>query len=399
MTSLAALMEALSFATDKVKAVEVEITAAEADDTTSEELATKLENARKDQSATKESLLELLMAQHKETKNTVGEISGGPGESELDSNRQPIATRTRGETTLISARLSAPKEYKYGNNFTNWCSRFKQYVETCRLRKEDAYGLLLNNVDDRTLDKLESAAERLTPKQKRDPDLFIPIFELTMYPRSEIRALRQQLTSGQLAQDSDEDIDTFASRIRSLAKRAYSEPVIREEQCLSAFLNGMKDEKLYDKVIAVQGAEDDFNLAVESAIKFEKLRRSRSTHGRTAEQLDVLRVAGSQHNPVSADQARDNRGMHYSGGGRSGQNDTYRNRDNGYNNYSRSHSRGRYSPNDGDNRRRNRPNNGLCYRCDLPGHIAAFCPSRPNALNANRVGSSDQTTGPRQTQQ
>ena len=83
-----------------------------------------------------------------------------------------------------------------------------------------------------------------------------------------------------------EDVDTYASRILSLAKRTYSDPSERHEPCLNTFLCGIRDVTLYDKVISVPCAEDSFELAVESARKFETMRRS--TRNRTREQIDVL---------------------------------------------------------------------------------------------------------------
>ena len=82
-----------------------------------------------------------------------------------------------------------------------------------------------------------------------------------------------------------EDVDTYASRILSLAKRTYSDPSERHEPCLNTFLCGIRDVTLYDKVISVPCAEDSFELAVESARKFETMRRS--TRNRTREQIDV----------------------------------------------------------------------------------------------------------------
>ena len=52
-----------------------------------------------------------------------------------------------------------------------------------RSTSNDAIELLFNSVDDRTLEKLESVADRLTDKQKQDPDTFMPIFEQAMYPK------------------------------------------------------------------------------------------------------------------------------------------------------------------------------------------------------------------------
>ena len=109
------------------------------------------------------------------------------------------------------------------------------------------------------------------------------------------------MDTGQLVQEEDEDVDTYASRIRSPAKRAYSDPSERHEPCLNTFLCGIRDVTLYDKVISVPCAEDSFELSVESARKFETMRRS--TRNRTPEQMDVLRT----YRVSSANDNNDNR--------------------------------------------------------------------------------------------
>jgi hypothetical protein len=304
----------------------------------------------------------------------------------------------------MTARIAPPKEYRHGENFSTWCSRFRRYLKIGKIDNTSVCELLLNNVDDRTLEKLEPVADKLKRVEKRDPAVFIPIFEQAMYPKSEIRALRQQLTNGKLVQEESEDIDCFASRIRSIANKAYSDPADREEPCLNAILNGMKDDTLYDKVVAVPGAEDNFELAVNSARKFEKMRRTRTTPSTgmsSNELLSVLKVSRDAPNntvttPNGERSDQRNSTSHQNYGSQPRYN--YRNYNTG----------GRDAPNDNricyscsqpghiarfcTERSLNTNGNRICYACNQPGHIARFCTDR---LNSNGpVGTSNQTTGP-----
>ena len=325
--------------------------------------------------------------------------------TETKQDRDSVLDQTlKSSSTSLTARIVPPKEYKYGENFTTWCSRFRRYLKIGNITNSNLCEILLNNVDDRTLEKLEPVAENLKRTERRNPDLFIPIFEQAMYPKSEIRAWRQQLTNGQLVQNADEDVDSFASKIRSLAKKAYSDPVERKEPCLNAFLNGMRDLTLYDKVVAVPGAEEDFELAVDSARKFEKMRRTRndSTVNGSSSELSVYRVeevAESREEQTSTQEYNRPWNASYNRSRSQG----HRLDRGGHQNRRQSNDshtdRGRDSPQsryNTYNRRRDsqRRETRTCYRCDVVGHIAVNCPTNP--LNSNRAGSSSHPAGPQQ---
>jgi hypothetical protein len=364
------LMEAWKVASVKFATIKADIESKDAENAAAEveELKKSLTAAEQDEDATKTTLFDEL-SKRKAAEPDVDQPTTS-GESSKHSEAHTTEDSSRDDTRL-TARMVAPKEYKHGENFTTWCSRFKRYYRASRLRRRDAFELLLNSVDDRTLEKIEPVADKLTTEEAREPDLFIPIFEQAIYPKSDIRSLRQQLTNGNLWQEEDEDVDTFASRIRSLAKRAYSKPAERHEPCLNAFLNGMKDPLLFDKVVSVPGAEDDFELAVESARKFEKLRRP--NRHRTSE-LDVLRVSENQ-----------NRGGSPQEGAEASQRHTYR------------HDRRMQREDSRNDNRRSRQGQRSetrkCYLCQEKGHIVANCPLNP--LNPNRAGN-NQNVGPQQ---
>ena len=399
MDEITVLMNAWKVAADKVTSIKAEIATkqqegAEAADIQS--LQDTLTNAQTDENSTKTTLFDELAkrSSHSSPDQSTATVVSPSTQQAPATDRETVSSgRIFGDQeTRISARMTAPKEYKHGEDFTTWCSRFRRYLRTSRIHRNDAFDLLLNNVDDRTLDKLEPVAERLGTDERRDPDLFIPIFEQIIYPKSDIRALRQKLTSGNTVQEDDEDIDAFAARIRSLAKRAYSNPSERHEPCLNAFLNGMKDEMLFDKVVSVPGAEDNFDLAVESATKFEKLRRT--TRSKTSE-LDVLRISNSSTDQTTGDDFREdrNRSVDRTPDRREqGPRDNFRHHNYRQNNRRfQGNSRGRGSGASRGGQRQG--GNRQCFLCHERGHIVSECPINP--LNGNRAGRS-QNVGPEQ---
>ena len=424
------LMEKLRITSCRIEEITSAISTC-SDDPRRDELTTELTTLQATERSTKTSLFDAWSktATVGDQPTATASHSHTTASHEQTPTAHPIAVDNRPtHSTRLTARLTAPKEYKYGENFTTWSSRIKRYFRTTHISSNDAIELLLNSVDDRTLEKLAPVADKLTDKQKQDPDSFMPIFEQAMYPKSEIRALRQQLTGGQIVQEEDEDVDTYASRIRSLAKRAYSDPSERQEPCLNTFLCGIRDVTLYDKVISVPCAEDSFELAVESARKFETMRRS--TRNITPEQIDVLRTyrvssandnndnrntetdntntnsdrLGQQDIPVDADRVHNNNSP-------ARQNNQYQPRrgnysyrgidrhvhtDRGHNNNSSARQNNQYQPRRGNYsyRGNNRRDTWTCHLCQEQGHIVRFCPQLPAALNFLRAGNSN--AGPTQ---
>ena len=276
---------------------------------------------------------------------------------------------------IKTVRLVDPKEYKHGNNFAQWCSRFRRDLKIGRIDKGTAIETFLNSLDDRTAEKLEPVADRMTEEERRDPELFIGKFEQTMFPQAEIRSLRQQLTNGSLKQEHGEDIDSFAARIRNISHRAYPDTATRAEPSLNALLNGMHDD-LYERIISSTEAQQDFEAAVTTAMTYEKMRRLR-------EPARVLRMTQGQNETND----RDRRAID--------QNEGWRNGDR------------RNSQNRGTRREQDWRHTRICWNCDKEGHIARFCREQHSfnsqrafnshqSLNSNRAGRSGERSGPRQ---
>lgn len=267
-------------------------------------------------------------------------------------------------STRYTAKINQLKEYRYGQNFTIWGKRFRRYLKYTRTPQQDALDMLLSNVDDKTTELLESVEAKMTDSQRSDPDLFIPLLEQAIYPAGEIRGLRAELLGGDLVQKDDETIDDFASRVRSLGNRAYHNADDREEPCLHAFLRGIREESLYNMVIAAPGTDDNFEAAVIEARKFEKLRRRKKQTESTDSACDVFQLSATQHvAPRIADQEPQ---------------ETYKRpiHESRFNKYNDRSDKTTYS-------------GKQCYRCQLRGHIARLCTApAPVPLNLTRAGDS-----------
>ena len=398
------LMHALKIATEKVQTLQKEIadqTTAGADDVAIlEPLRQQLEAARKDASTTQSSLFDE-WSKMQVPVNTITVQDNRKTEGTSSHSHSKLIPEDDFQETPITARGTHIREYKNGEDFTTWCSRFKRYLRSNRLRRKDAHDLLLSLVDDRTLEKLEPVAEKLSPEEQRDPELFIPLFEEAIYPKTDVRALRQELTGSDMRQGNNEDVESFASRVRNFGKRAYGSATERHEPCLNAFLHGLKDRSLYQEVVKDSRAQDDFELAAKLAASLDKLQRS--TNHRHNEQYDVLRLERST--PGNRDRnTYDDRNNNSSADSQQESNDnrSYRrqNNDHGRHNYeqnnyrrnSNGNSRGR-TYNTNATRPNNRRENRTCFLCHKRGHVVANCFQNP--LNLNRAGNS-QGTGPNQ---
>ena len=145
---------------------------------------------------------------------------------------------------------------------------------------------------------------------------------------------------------------------------------------------------LYDKVISVPGAEDSFELIVETM--------RRSTRNGTPEQIDVLRT----YRVSSADDNTDKRNTEtdntYTNSYSCGQQERPVDTDRVHNNSSPARQNNQYQPRRSNYtyRGNNRRDTWTCHLCQEQGHIFRFCPQLPAALNFLRAGNSN--AGPTQ---
>ena len=275
-------------------------------------------------------------------------------------------------------RVQQPKEYKHGEDFSTFSYRYKIYAASAGVPDNMIANLLLNNVDDTTMQKLAPVIEGLTDREKRNIDTVLTKCRDTLYPQSDVRALRQQLTSGSVIQADDDDVEAYASKLRSIANMAaYHNTEERSEACLNAFLHGVKPN-VYDKLVTAPGAENDFETAVAAARKFEKMSKARTLT--VPETYPVFKVNSTQpehHN------TRGQHDSHHEQAPRPrymprGQREVLPDQDSEVRSPGRGRSNG-FTPFRGQNRSR-RVENRRCFRCHVVGHIAANCTAN-NDLN------------------
>ena len=280
------------------------------------------------------------------------------------SDRDSVSDRRR-------IKLKQPKEYKKGEDFALFGHRFQIFVQSNRTDPDDYSNALLSCVDDITLQKLMPVIQGLTDGEKRNLKTLLNKCRDTLYPRSEIRALRQQLTSAKMVQETDEDVEAFAARIRSVVNKAgYSTEEEKSETCLNAFLNGLNSD-LVDKLYAAPDVEDNFEVAVSTARKLEKMQGLRKTTS-SSEVNNMAHVFKVSEPP---------RGSRVQSQGRSAEQhqllsdvSEYRRSEGATNDsYRRSSMSQRGRPANRGRQGRERNENRTCHRCGIQGHIARFC--------------------------
>ena len=391
--SLNELRQELKTTNGRIASLEQQIL--EAEEAGKTEIQEQLDAANEAKSDVAEKIMELLMSEnlvlHKPIK-----LANSPKPQAIEQEvAHSTEIRDSGFTLPTTRmRVQQPREYKRGEDFSTFSYRYKMFVDSARVPKSMQANLLLNNVDDNTLQKLAPMVEKLTYSEKADLNILLAKCHEELYPLSEVRALRQQLTAGCTKQGEDEDVVSFASRLRNIANRAaYSNINERSEACLNAFLHGVNDE-LYDKILATPGAENDFEVAVSAGRKFEKMKRSRIPGTHLENQMTVLKIndetsSENRGSNFRDERARGSRDIERNDRNSRDQNteqgnsrDQYTEQRNSRNFNTGRYQRGTYGRTDrSSNRYQNRPETRTCFRCHRVGHIARNCSINRDNLN------------------
>ena len=125
-----------------------------------------------------------------------------------------------------------------------------------------SYIFFLQHVDDETYSTLTNVV--LTNGEKINPTAFCKKFVTAIYGEEKI-SLMYQLR--ECRQTSEETVSHYAYRLREKASVAYTEIAARKENCLLAFLRGLRDPQLKRKLNEAKIAS--FEEAVEQAKRLE----------------------------------------------------------------------------------------------------------------------------------
>ena len=150
-------------------------------------------------------------------------------------------------------------------------------------------------------------------------------------------------------------------------KAGYNTEEEKSESCLNAFLNGLNSD-LVDKLYAAPDAEDNFEVAVSTARKLEKMQSLRKTT--TSSEVDNM-----------AHVSEPPRGSRAQSQGRSAEQhqllsdvSEYRRSEGATpDSYRRGNMSQRGRPANRGRQGRERNENRTCHRCGIQGHIARFC--------------------------
>ena len=167
--------------------------------------------------------------------------------------------------TLSGIRLShinKLRQFSKGENFQRFCERFKEYVYITKMKDDNLYVFFLQHVDDETYSILKTV--HLEENEKRDTDAFCKLYKKAIYG-DEALALKNELLSCQ--QKEDEDISGYAYRLRDKANVAYDSPQMADENCLIAFLRGIRNSEMRIKLNEASLAA--FDDAIKMAKKIE----------------------------------------------------------------------------------------------------------------------------------
>ena len=135
------------------------------------------------------------------------------------------------------------RRYSKGENFSRFCERFVEYVCLTGVKSENLHLLLLQSVDDETYSRLKTV--ELAEEEKCEASRFCQIYKAAIYQDEELMRKMELL---ECQQQEEEDVDQFVYRLREKANIAFSESRVAEDNCLLAFLRGIKSVELKRKL-------------------------------------------------------------------------------------------------------------------------------------------------------
>lgn len=291
------------------------------------------------------------------------DFPGNSSDSEEEVEKDQTTSRLRWQIPKLD-------KFKKGANFARFCERFEQYAHISKTKDTDLYIMLLNNVDNETYSVLKEVS--LTKKEKRDAKKFCEVYKKAIYG-DEVISLKADLM--RCCQDEEEDIESYAFRLRDKANIAYTDRETGEENCLLVFLQNVRDKDMRRKLN--EASFINFAEAIKQARRIEKARDLDKKLPVKSELTPILKQISFTEGQVE----ENNKGFQKRGESMS--RESYR--DNKERGFSRENGGSRYG------QFNNRPEI-ICWFCNRPGHRQATCfrrfPNRNNigGRNFSRVG-------------
>ena len=163
------------------------------------------------------------------------------------------------------SKVPRPKDFTKGENFSRFCDRFKEYVYLTRLNDRNLYIYLLQLVDNETYELLKKV--RLKRRERGDAAAFCKKYIKAIYPDGDAVSLKSEVLT--CKQKSDENIDKFQYRLLEKASIAFSDKKVRDENCLIAFLQGVRNISM--KIKLNEAEIQTFDDAVKLAKRLERV--------------------------------------------------------------------------------------------------------------------------------
>ena len=217
-----------------------------------QQLKTIIDAAGENATLIKQEAVDLLELQAQITQNAAQTNGAQPGLTEALAKLK------------ISQSTKMPKFVKT-DNFSRYCERFQEYVYIAKINDQNLNMFFLQNLDDETYSQLRNV--ELTNEQKADAQLFCPIYKRAIYADMSI-SLKNEVM--ECRQKIDENIADYAFRLREKGMIAYSNTQDAEDNCLIAFLRGVKDPQMRRKLNEASSLST-FKNAITLAKRLEKV--------------------------------------------------------------------------------------------------------------------------------